>query len=116
MPLISEVARSSANVENGAVTRWSNFFHGVFLLIALLVGVSLIEMIPNSALAAMLLFVGYKLTHPKEYIRMWKIGIDQFIIFVATVIITLSTDLLIGVGCDDIELRFTKTRESIILF
>jgi MFS superfamily sulfate permease-like transporter len=98
LPMISEVARSSANVENGAVTRWSNFFHGVFLLIALLVGVKLIEMIPNAALAAMLIFVGFKLTHPKEFIHMWRIGIDQFIIFVATVIITISTDLLIGVG------------------
>lgn len=98
LPMISEVARSSANVGNGAQTRWANFFHGMFLLIALLVGVSVIEMIPNAALAAMLIFVGFRLAHPREFKHMWHIGVDQFIIFVATIIITVSTDLLIGVG------------------
>jgi MFS superfamily sulfate permease-like transporter len=98
LPMISEVARSSANVANGARTRWANFFHGLFLLIAVLFAVPFIELIPNSALAAMLTFVGFKLTHPKEFIHMWHIGKEQFLIFTATVITTLATDLLIGVG------------------
>jgi MFS superfamily sulfate permease-like transporter len=98
LPMISEVARSSANVSYGAKTRWANFFHGLFLLLAVLLAVSYIEMIPNVALAAMLVFVGFRLAHPRQFKHMWHVGIDQFIIFVATVIITLSTDLLIGVG------------------
>ncbi len=98
LPMISEVARSSANIANGARTRWANFFHGLFLLLALLFAVPFIEMIPNVALAAMLIFVGFKLTHPKEYLHMWKIGKEQLFVFVATVVVTISTDLLIGVG------------------
>jgi MFS superfamily sulfate permease-like transporter len=98
LPMISEVARSSANVSYGAKTRWANFFHGLFLLLAVLVAVPYIEMIPNVALAAMLVFVGFRLAHPRQFTHMWHVGKDQFIIFVATVIITLSTDLLIGVG------------------
>lgn len=98
LPMISEVARSSANVSYGAKTRWANFFHGLFLLLAVLFAVPFIEMIPNVALAAMLVFVGFRLAHPREFKHMWHIGVDQFIIFVATVIITLSTDLLVGVG------------------
>lgn len=98
LPMISEVARSSANVANGARTRWANFFHGLFLLIAILVAVPVIEMIPNTALAAMLIFVGFRLAHPREFVHMLHIGKEQFVIFTLTVIITVSTDLLIGVG------------------
>ena len=98
LPMISEVARSSANVSNGARTRWANFFHGLCLLIAVLIAMPIIEMIPNSALAAMLTFVGFRLAHPKEFIHMWLVGKEQFAIFTVTVIMTLATDLLVGVG------------------
>ncbi|MGZ3867433.1 MAG: SulP family inorganic anion transporter, partial [Bacteroidia bacterium] len=98
LPMISEVARSSANVSYGAKTRWANFLHGLFLLLAILFAVPVIEMIPNVALAAMLVFVGFRLAHPRQFKHMWHIGVDQFLIFVATMIITLATDLLIGVG------------------
>mgnify|MGYP001019270808 CR=1 FL=1 len=98
LPMISEVARSSANVGNGAKTRWANFFHGLFLLIAVLFAVPFIEMIPNAALAAMLIFVGFRLAHPKEFMHMWHLGKEQLFIFVVTIFMTLATDLLIGVG------------------
>jgi MFS superfamily sulfate permease-like transporter len=98
LPMISEVARSSANVNNGAKTRWANFFHGAFLLIIVLLGVPLIELIPNTALAAMLIMVGIRLAHPKEFIHTFKIGKEQLLIFLITIIFTLTTDLLIGIG------------------
>jgi MFS superfamily sulfate permease-like transporter len=97
LPMISEVARSSANVNNGAKTRWANFFHGFWLLAFVLMARPVIEMIPNAALAAMLIAVGYKLAHPKEFRHALHVGVVQFTVFVATVIITLSTDLLVGV-------------------
>jgi MFS superfamily sulfate permease-like transporter len=98
LPMISEVARSSANVANGAKTRWSNFFHGFFLLLFVLVAVHLIELIPNTALAAMLITVGIRLAHPKEFLHTLHIGKEQLFIFVVTIVFTLSTDLLIGIG------------------
>lgn len=98
LPMISEVARSSANVKNGAKTRWSNFFHGFFILFFILTALPLIELIPNTALAAMLITVGLKLANPKEAVHMYKIGIDQLAIFLITVIVTLAEDLLLGIG------------------
>ena len=97
-PMISEVARSSANVSNGAVTRWANFFHGLFMLLAVIFAVPLIKMIPNTALSAMLVYVGFNLAHPKEFAHIFHIGKGQFAIFVSTVIVTLLTDLLAGVA------------------
>ena len=98
LPMISEVARSSVNVANGGKTRWANFFHGVFILIFLIFAVSFSNYIPNAALAAMLIGVGYKLANPKEFGHMAKIGIEQISIFLITILVTLSTDLLVGIG------------------
>jgi len=98
LPMISEVARSSANVTFGARSRWSNFFHGLFLFVAMLMFIPVIEMIPNAALAALLISVGYRLASPREFFKVYRIGVEQLVIFVVTVLVTLSTDLLIGVG------------------
>lgn len=92
LPMISEVARSSNNVQNGARTRWANFFHGLFLFLFVIVAAGLIEMIPNAALAAMLIFTGYNLAAPKEFINTFKIGADQLIIFVVTEVATLEAN------------------------
>lgn len=98
LPMISEVARSSANISFGGRTRWSNFFHGFFLLIAMLLFIPVIEMIPNTALAALLIAVGYRLASPHEFFKTYKIGSEQLVIFIVTIIVTVATDLLIGVG------------------
>ncbi len=98
LPMISEVARSSANVNNGAKTRWANFFHGFFILAFVLLATPLIEMIPTTALAAMLIAVGYKLAHPKEFAHTFHIGKEQLAIFVVTILVTMLEDLLLGIA------------------
>jgi MFS superfamily sulfate permease-like transporter len=97
LPMISEVARSSYNINNGGKTRWANFFHGLSLLLMVLFFSSFIEMIPKSALAALLIGVGFKLTHPREFKHTLKIGKEQLIVFVTTIIFTLTVDLLVGI-------------------
>jgi len=97
LPMISEIVRSSANVNNGAKTQWSNFYHGIFLLIYLLIGVFIIEMIPISALAAMLVFTGFRLASPKEFKHMYKVGLMELEIFLVTLVAVLATDLIIGI-------------------
>jgi len=98
LPMISEVARSSSNVNNGAKTRWANLFHGIvlFLFVAFMSGI--IEMIPKSALAALLIGVGFKLAHPREFIHMFKIGKEQLLVFLVTIAFTLIEDLLVGIA------------------
>lgn len=98
LPMISEVVRSSANVSFKAKTKWSNFFHGVFLLVAMLLVIPWIELIPNAALAAMLIYAGFRLASPKEFIHFKQIGTEQLVIFVATILVTLLEDLLLGVA------------------
>ena len=97
-PMISEIVRSKANIDYGATSARANFFHGVFMLLAVLLLPSLMNLIPLSALAALLVFVGFKLASPKEFIHFYKIGRDQFFLFLVTCVVTLATDLLTGVG------------------
>jgi MFS superfamily sulfate permease-like transporter len=98
LPMISEVARSSSNVNNGAKTRWANFFHGFFMLVFVLMATRYIEMIPNTALAAMLITVGIKLAHPREFVHIFHIGKEQLAIFLVTIFFTLYEDLLVGIA------------------
>lgn len=98
LPMISEVARSSANVAQGGRTRWANFFHGLFLLLSVLLAFQWLELIPNAALAAMLIAVGFKLAHPKEFRHMLEVGPEQLAIFVTTIFFTMFEDLLVGIA------------------
>jgi len=97
LPMISEIARSSANVMNGGRTRWANFFHGIFLLLYVVALTPLIKMVPVAALSAMLIYVGLRLASAKEFRHAWALGKDQFVIFFGTMLMCLLTDLLIGV-------------------
>ncbi|MBY0426730.1 MAG: SulP family inorganic anion transporter, partial [Cytophagales bacterium] len=96
LPMISESKRSVININNGAKTRWSNFFHGVFLVGLVLVAVPLVELIPHAALSAMLIFTGYRMAAPKEFIKTLKIGREQLIVFNVTILASIFFDILIG--------------------
>jgi len=98
LPMISEVVRSSSNIGFGGRTKWSNFFHGLFLLLAMILIIPLIELIPNAALAAMLIYAGYRLAAPKEFLHVYHIGKEQLAIFLVTIFVTLVEDLLLGVA------------------
>ncbi len=97
LPVTQVIVRSSANISFGGKTKLSAILHGVFLLISAITIAGLMNMIPLASLAAILLMVGYKLAKPILFKQMYRLGWEQFIPFMATVVGILATDLLKGI-------------------
>ncbi|ENX40100.1 bifunctional SulP family inorganic anion transporter/carbonic anhydrase [Acinetobacter courvalinii] len=97
MPVTSVIVRSSVNANTGARSKCSTIFHGILLLLAILFFVPLMNMIPLSALAAILIVTGFKLTHPKLFKQLYQKGWKQFLPFIITLVAILLTDLLTGI-------------------
>lgn len=97
LPVTSVIVRSSANVDAGAASKASTILHGTWLLLSVALIPAVLNLIPLSALAAVLIQTGYKLSKPKLFIDRYKQGWTQFVPFVVTVLAILRTDLLEGI-------------------
>lgn len=98
LPITQVVVRSSANITFGGKTKLSAVLHGVFLLISAITIAEFLNLIPLASLAAILIMVGYKLATPSLFIKMYKLGWEQFIPFSLTVLVMLFSDLLTGIA------------------
>jgi carbonic anhydrase/SulP family sulfate permease len=98
LPVTSVIVRSSVNVNAGAETKRAAIFHGMLLLTSVAFLPELLNMIPLSCLAAILLVTGFKLANPKLAKQMWSEGVSQFAPFAVTVVAIVFTDLLVGVA------------------
>ncbi len=97
LPMTSVIVRSSANIDAGSRTKMSAIVHGMLLLLSIIFIPNLLNLIPLSALAAILLVVGYKLAKVPLFKQMYRLGPTQFIPFIVTIVAILFTDLLQGI-------------------
>jgi MFS superfamily sulfate permease-like transporter len=120
LPITAVIVRTSANVSAGAKTKLSAIFHGLWLLLSVLLIPNLINQIPLATLAVILTLVGYKLTKPIFFLNMKARGLDQLFIFCITILAILTTDLLIGIGIGLLiailfEYKNLRNKNSIII-
>jgi MFS superfamily sulfate permease-like transporter len=98
LPVTAVIVRSSANVTAGGRTKMSAIMHAIMLLVLALAIPDFLNLIPLSILAAVLFMVGYKLTKPSLWKKMFQNGMSQFVPFAVTVVAILFSDLLMGIG------------------
>ncbi|QTE21457.1 SulP family inorganic anion transporter [Polaribacter cellanae] len=98
LPITQVIVRSSANIQSGGKTKLSVILHGVLLLISVILIPELLNKIPLSVLAAILLIVGYKLAKPTVFKQMFTLGWKQFVPFMVTVLGIVFTNLLVGIS------------------
>ena len=97
LPIITVIVRSTVNVNSNAKTKWSNLYHGIFLILFVMILAPVLGSIPLSALAAILIYTGYKLASPHVFKQAYDQGAEQLFFLSTTLIITLFTDLLYGI-------------------
>jgi len=112
LPLTSVIVRGSANVEAGAKSKFSAIMHGFLILLSVLFIPGLLNKIPLSALAAILILTGYKLVKPSIFKEIYQKGWDQFVPFFVTLIAILFTDLLIGILVGTVVALFSLIRSN----
>jgi MFS superfamily sulfate permease-like transporter len=119
LPITSVVVRSSSNVNAGAKTKFSTILHGTFLLLCVLFIPYILNKIPLAALAAILIFTGYKLAKVSLFKDFYQKGWDQFVPFVVTIAAILTTDLLkgiiIGIGVGLFYMIRSNFRSSVLV-
>ena len=97
LPIIAVPVRSTVNVLNDAKTKWSNFHHGLLLVIFVLLASPLMQMIPLAALATILVVAGFRLASPRVFRETYEQGVEQLLFLVSTMLITLYSNLLWGI-------------------
>ncbi len=95
--VVTVIARSSVNVNNKGSNRSANFFHAGFLVLFILLFASELKKIPLPALAAILVYTGYKLASLENLKKVFRVGSEQLIIFLMTLLVTISTSLITGI-------------------
>jgi MFS superfamily sulfate permease-like transporter len=98
LPITQVIVRSSANIQSDGQTKLSAILHGVFLLFCVAIIPFVLNMIPLAVLACILFVVGYKLAKPSLFRQMYKLGWNQFIPFLVTILGIVFTDLLVGIA------------------
>jgi MFS superfamily sulfate permease-like transporter len=113
LPISGVIVRSATNVEAGATGRLSAVLHGVWISLFFLFFAPLLGYVPLPALAAVLVYTGYRLVNFKAIKNIRKFGKAELAIYIVTlcgvVAIDLLSGIILGFVCSAAHLIYTVT-------
>ena len=95
LPVTGVIVRSATNVEAGAKSRTSAILHGVWVLVFSALFAGLIQLIPLSVLAGLLLVIGAKLIKVADIRTSLRTG--DLLVYAVTLLCVVALNLLEGV-------------------
>lgn len=117
LPITGVIVRSAANINADAQTRMSAILHGIWLLLFVTAFPTVLNYIPISALAAILVYTGYKLIDIKAAKYILNLSKGEFVIYLITLVAILFTNLfegiLIGFACAFIKSAYKVLKVDI---
>jgi carbonic anhydrase len=96
LPVTGVIVRSSTNVAAGARSRMSAVLHGVWILLFASLFTKLVGLIPESALAGLLIVIGVQLVKLAHIKLAWRTG--NFAVYAITIVCVVFLNLLEGVA------------------
>lgn len=120
LPISALIARSSLNINAGATSKASTIFHGVLILALIVFLPGILNMIPPASLAAVLCYIGFKLTTPSIYLKIYRQGRERFISFIASllaiILLGLWHGLLIGIAISIFYILKSNSKTRLDIF
>ncbi len=98
MPATGAIARTNVNVRSGATTRLAAMIHSVVLLIIVIFMAPIFSQIPSAAIAGVLIGTSFRIFNKASMLEIFKSSRSNILIYIATALITVSVDLIWGIG------------------
>lgn len=98
LPVIPAIVASSVNVNHNGKTMMVNFYQAAIVLLLIVLLGGLLKLIPLAALAAILVHTGLKLAAPDMFVQVYRIGLEEFAIFISTLVVTFIFGMVPGIG------------------
>lgn len=99
IPATGAIARTSANIKNGAHSPIAGMVHAIVLLITLVLLMPYATLIPMPCIAAILFMVAYNMSEWREFVDVLKESPkSDIIVLITTFTLTVVFDLVIAIG------------------
>ena len=98
MPATGAIARTNVNVRSGATTRLAAMIHSLVLLVIVIFLAPIFSQIPSAAIAGVLIGTSFRIFNKASMLEIFKSSKSNIFIYIATAIVTVSVDLIWGIG------------------
>lgn len=98
IPATGAIARTATNIKSGAATPVAGMIHALILLIILLLFAPIVSHIPLAALSAILVMIAWNMSEAKHFKHLFKAPIGDIVILLTTFFLTVTVDLIAGIG------------------